>query len=95
MPLGSLKKSPHWQNDGRGSRPLDGRAMPKPRPSPEAYAAGPEQGPVAGSARGYYDTRIDLEKNDFGEVRTNVAAPFSVYPDPDAPTSDLNQTPST
>jgi hypothetical protein len=46
------------------------------------------------SARGHYDTRIDFGKNDLGEVRTNVAAPFSVYPGPDAPTSDLNQTTS-
>lgn len=38
--------------------------------------------------RGYFDTRPNFESNDLGEVKTEVADPFSVYPDPDASTYD-------
>lgn len=47
-------------------------------------------GLVAG--RGWYDTRLDFESNDLGEVKTTAADPFSIYPDPDASTYDLNET---
>ncbi|MGD0420537.1 MAG: portal protein [Xanthobacteraceae bacterium] len=42
-------------------------------------------------ARGYYDTRLDFESNDLGEVKTRAADPFSIYPDPDASTYDFNE----
>lgn len=43
------------------------------------------------AARGYYDTRLDWERNDLGEVKTGTLDPFTVYPDPDADTYDLNE----
>jgi len=42
------------------------------------------------SGRGYYDTRLDFENNDLGEILTGAADPFSVYLDPDADSYDLN-----
>lgn len=42
------------------------------------------------TGRGYYDTRLDWETNDLGEIKSNAADPFSVYLDPDASTYDLN-----
>ena len=45
-------------------------------------------------ARGYYDTRLDFETNDLGEIKTIGADPFSIYPDPDASTYDFNETAS-
>lgn len=36
------------------------------------------------TGRGYYDTRMDFDENDFGEARSTALDPFSVYPDPDA-----------
>lgn len=33
--------------------------------------------------RGYFDTRLDFERNIFGEIRETVKDPFSVYPDPE------------
>lgn len=34
--------------------------------------------------RGYYDWRLDFERNDFGDVSVSPIDPFSVYIDPDA-----------
>jgi hypothetical protein len=41
-------------------------------------------------ARGFYDTRLDFETNDLGEIKTNAADPFTVYLDPDSDSYDLN-----
>ena len=43
------------------------------------------------ASRGYYDTRLDFETNDLGEIRTSAADPFTVYLDPDADSYDLNE----
>ena len=43
------------------------------------------------AARGFYDTRLDFEGNDLGEIKTAAADPFSVYLDPDADSYDLNE----
>ena len=43
------------------------------------------------SGRGWYDTRLNWESNDFGEAKTGSLDPFSVFPDPDADTYDLNE----
>jgi hypothetical protein len=43
------------------------------------------------ASRGYYDTRLDWETNDLGEIKTSAADPFSVYLDPDADSYDLNE----
>lgn len=45
-------------------------------------------------ARGWYDTRLSFEHNDLGEAVTGAADPFSVYPDPDADSYDLNESAS-
>lgn len=34
--------------------------------------------------RGYYDWRLDFERNDFGEIRGVAKDPFTIRPDPDA-----------
>jgi hypothetical protein len=44
--------------------------------------------------RGWFDTRLDWEDNDLGEAKTISLDPFSVYPDPDADTYDLNESAS-
>jgi hypothetical protein len=41
--------------------------------------------------RAFYDTRLDWEENDLGDCRTKAVDPFTVYPDPDADTYDLNE----
>jgi hypothetical protein len=41
--------------------------------------------------RGWYETYLDFEHNDLGELRTVRANPFTVYPDPDADTYDVNE----
>ncbi len=46
------------------------------------------------SGRGFYDTRLDFEDNDLGEIKTKAIDPFSTYIDPDADTYDLNETAS-
>lgn len=46
------------------------------------------------SGRGYFNTQLDWSDNDLGEVKTEAADPFSIYPDPDASTYDLNATAS-
>ena len=38
--------------------------------------------------RGYYDWRLDFERNDLGEVKGTVKDPFTIRPDPDADTYD-------
>lgn len=43
------------------------------------------------SGRGWYDTRLNWETNDLGEARTKGLDPFTVYPDPDADTYDVNE----
>jgi len=43
------------------------------------------------TGRGWYDTRLDFEKNDLGEIKTTASDPFCIYPDPDADTYDLNE----
>lgn len=49
-------------------------------------------GLVAG--RGWFDTRLDFEKNDLGEMVTRSLDPFATYVDPDADTYDLNDSSS-
>ncbi len=44
--------------------------------------------------RGFYDTRLDFENNDFGEVSTRASDPFATKIDPDADTYDLNKSAS-
>lgn len=44
--------------------------------------------------RGYFDTRLDFEDNDLGEVKTKADDPFAVYPDPDCDTYDFNESAS-
>lgn len=36
--------------------------------------------------RGYFDWRLDFEKNDFGDIRGTAKDPFTIRPDPDADT---------
>jgi hypothetical protein len=43
------------------------------------------------TGRGYFDTRIDFQRNDLGDVRTRAADNFAVYIDPDLDDYDLNQ----
>lgn len=42
------------------------------------------------TGRGFYDYRLDFEKNDLGEIKIKAADPFSTYLDPDADEYDLN-----
>ena len=42
------------------------------------------------TGRGYWDDRLDFRKNDLGMVATRAEDPFSVYPDADAQSYDLN-----
>lgn len=42
------------------------------------------------TGRGYYDGRLDFEKNIYGDMTWKAADPFSVYPDPDGDQYDLN-----
>lgn len=44
--------------------------------------------------RGWFDTQLDWERNDLGEVRTVSLDPFSVKVDPDANTYDINESAS-
>lgn len=46
------------------------------------------------SGRGFYDTRLDWEKNNLGEIKTSYLSPFMVKVDPDADTYDLNESAS-
>ena len=43
------------------------------------------------TGRGYYDTRMNFENNDFGDIRTIAEDPFSIYIDQDADDYDLNR----
>lgn len=45
-------------------------------------------------SRGFYDTRLNWDHNDLGEIRSKALDPFSVYIDPDADTYDLNESAS-
>lgn len=40
--------------------------------------------------RAYYDTRLDFERNDFGEIRHKAIDPFSAYPDAENDSYDPN-----
>lgn len=42
------------------------------------------------TGRGYYDTRLDFEKNDFGDIKITAKDPFSIKVDPDAEDYDVN-----
>lgn len=44
--------------------------------------------------RGWFDTRLDWENNDLGEIKTIADDPFTVYVDPDASAYDVNSTAS-
>jgi hypothetical protein len=46
------------------------------------------------ASRGFFDTRLNFDDNDLGEVRTIAADPFSVYIDPDAWSYDLSESAS-
>jgi hypothetical protein len=46
------------------------------------------------TGRGYYDSRLAFEDNDFGEIKDKAWDPFQVFPDPDADTYDLNESAS-
>jgi hypothetical protein len=39
--------------------------------------------------RGWWDHRLDFEKNDFGEIKATASDPFAVYVDPDCNTYDI------
>uniref|UniRef100_A0A6M3K571 Putative P22-like portal protein n=1 Tax=viral metagenome TaxID=1070528 RepID=A0A6M3K571_9ZZZZ len=41
--------------------------------------------------RGYYDWRLDFERNDFGEIKGVAKDPFTIRPDPDADQYDPRQ----
>ena len=43
------------------------------------------------TGRGYWDTRLDFEENDLGEVVSRAEDPFAVYPDPDADQYDVDK----
>lgn len=43
------------------------------------------------SGRGWFDTRLDWEKNILGEIKTCSLDPFAVYVDPDADSYDVNE----
>ncbi len=43
------------------------------------------------TGRGYYDIRLDFERNDLGEVCISAVDPFSVILDPDATSYDTNE----
>ena len=43
------------------------------------------------TGRGFYDTRLSFEENDFGDVVTKAVDPFTVYLDPDADKYDMNE----
>jgi hypothetical protein len=42
------------------------------------------------TGRGFYDTRLDFEKNELGELATTSSDPFSTILDPDADSYNLN-----
>lgn len=42
------------------------------------------------ASRGFFDTRLDFEHNDLGEIKTAAQDPFCTFPDPDADTYDLD-----
>lgn len=44
--------------------------------------------------RGFFDTRLDFEDNDLGEIKRKAVDPFSVKLDPDGDTYDLNESSS-
>jgi len=46
------------------------------------------------ASRGFYDTRLDFEHNDLGEIMDRAVDPFTVKIDPDADTYDLNDSAS-
>lgn len=43
------------------------------------------------TGRGYYDYRLDFERNDLGEIKIKAKDPFAIYPDPEADQYDLNE----
>ena len=43
------------------------------------------------SGRGYFESPLCFEDNDLGEAKTVAADPFTVFPDPDGDTYDLNE----
>lgn len=43
------------------------------------------------TGRGYYDYRLDFERNDLGEIRARAKDPFSVYPDCEADSYDSRE----
>ena len=43
------------------------------------------------TGRGFFDSRLDFERNIFGEVKHSSVDPFSVYLDPDGDKYDLNE----
>lgn len=43
------------------------------------------------TGRGYYDSRLDFEKNDFGDIGCAAKDPFTIRIDPDADTYDARQ----
>lgn len=46
------------------------------------------------ASRGYFDSRLDFENNDLGEIKTAAMDPFTVYPDPDSWSYDFNESAS-
>jgi hypothetical protein len=44
------------------------------------------------TGRAYYDSRLDFENNDFGDVKITASDPFATYLDPDGDRYDLNET---
>jgi len=43
------------------------------------------------TGRGYYDYRLNFERNDLGEIKARAKDPFAIYPDPEADQYDLNE----
>ena len=43
------------------------------------------------TGRGYYDYRLDFERNDLGEIKIRTKDPFAIYPDPEGDQYDLNE----
>jgi hypothetical protein len=43
------------------------------------------------TGRGYYDWRLNFERNDFGDIKGVAKDPFTIRPDPDADTYDSEE----
>lgn len=43
------------------------------------------------SGRGWFDTRLSWEDNDFGDIEHSAVDPFTVYPDPEGNQYDINK----